>query len=122
LVAFNTTRGTVVATKVEAADTPASRSKGLLGRESMEPGEGLWIVQFPLARFVPCPTIHTFFMKFSIDVLFLDGDLTVRRVVEDMRPGRLSAWVPSARSILELPAGALKGSVSVGDRLEMRPA
>ncbi len=61
-------------------------------------------------------------MKFSIDVLFLDADLTVRRVVEDMRPGRLSAWVPSARSILELPAGTLKGSVAVGDRLEMRNA
>lgn len=122
MIAFNTTKGKVVATKVEAALTPASRSKGLLGRESMEPGEALWIVQFPFARFVPCPTIHTFAMKFSIDVLFLDGGLAVSKVMEDMRPGRLSPWVPSARSILELPAGALKGSVAVGDRLEMRNA
>ena len=122
MVAFNKTKGTVVAANVAAADTPASRSKGLLGRESMAPGEGLWIVQFAAARFVPCPTIHTFFMKFSIDVLFLDADLAVRKVIEDMRPGRLSPWVPSASSILELPAGTLKGSVSVGDRLEMRPA
>jgi len=114
LIAFNATRNAPVATKVEKADTPASRSKGLLGRMSLPADEGLWIV--------PCPMIHTFFMKFPIDVLFLDADLKVRRVIEDLRPWRLSPWVLSARSVLELKGGALKGSVSVGDRIEMRPA
>jgi len=112
LIAFNATRNAPVATKVEKADTPASRSKGLLGRESLPADEGLWIV--------PCPMIHTFFMKFPIDVLFLDADLTVRRVMEDLRPWRLSPWVLSARSVLELKGGVLKGSVRVGDRIEMR--
>ena len=112
LVAFNTTRNTPVATKVEKADTSASRSKGLLGRSSLAADEALWIV--------PCPMIHTFFMQFPIDVLFLDADLKVRRVMEDMRPWRLSPWVLSARSVLELKGGVLKGSVSVGDRIEMR--
>jgi uncharacterized membrane protein (UPF0127 family) len=112
LVAFNATRNAPVAMKVEKADTPASRSKGLLGRESLAADEGLWIV--------PCPMIHTFFMRFPIDVLFLDADLTVRRVMEDLRPWRLSPWVLSARSVLELKGGTLKGSVRVGDRIEMR--
>ena len=66
--------------------------------------------------------IHTFFMRFSIDVLFLDADLTVRRVIEDLRPWRLSPWVLSARSVLELQGGVLRGSVKVGDRIEMRPS
>jgi uncharacterized membrane protein (UPF0127 family) len=114
LIAFNTTRKTAVATRVERADTAATRSKGLLGRTSMAPGEGLWIV--------PCPMIHTFFMKFPIDVLFLDADLVVRRVIEDLGPWRLSPWVLSSRSVLELPGGSLKGTVAVGDKLEMRTA
>ena len=114
MIAYNATRGAAIATTVEKADTPASRSKGLLGRESLPEGEALWIV--------PCPMIHTFFMKFPIDVLFLDADLKVRKVIEDMRPWRLSPWVLSARSVLELQGGALKGAVRVGDMIEMRPA
>jgi uncharacterized membrane protein (UPF0127 family) len=114
LIAYNTTRNAPVATKVAKADTSASRNKGLLGRESLAADEGLWIV--------PCPMIHTFFMKFPIDVLFLDADLKVRRVIEDLRPWRLSPWVLSARSVLELKGGVLKGSVRVGDRLDMRPS
>jgi uncharacterized membrane protein (UPF0127 family) len=103
-----------LALRVETADDAASRSKGLLGRASLEPQEGLWIV--------PCPMIHTFFMKFPIDVLFLDRGLVVRRVLEDLKPWRLSPWVFSAHSVLELQGGVLRGGVAVGDRLEMRPA
>lgn len=114
LVAFNATRAAVVASRVEKADDAPARSKGLLGRESLSGEEGLWIV--------PCPMIHTFFMKFSIDVLFLDKALTVRRVIEDLKPWRLSPWVLSAHSVLELKGGILRGSVKVGDRLEMRTA
>ncbi len=88
--------------------------KGLLGRDSLEAEEGLWIV--------PCPMIHTFFMKFPIDVLFLDRGLVVRRVLENLKPWRLSPWVFSAHSCLELRGGLLRGGVCVGDRLEMRPA
>ncbi|MBI4371555.1 MAG: DUF192 domain-containing protein [Elusimicrobia bacterium] len=114
LVAFHATRGAVLASRVARADTPAARSKGLLGRESLEDGEGLWLV--------PCPMIHTFFMKFPIDAIFLDKHLRVARVVENLRPWRLSPWVLSARSVLELRGGSLRGGVAVGDRLEMRPA
>lgn len=114
LIAFNATRGATVASRVETAATPATRSQGLLGRDGLAEGEALWIV--------PCPMIHTFFMRFAIDVLFLDRDLKVVRVIENLKPWRLSPWVWAAHSVLELAGGALKGSVRPGDRFEMRPA
>jgi uncharacterized membrane protein (UPF0127 family) len=80
----------------------------------MDADEGMWIV--------PCPMIHTFFMKFPIDVLFLKRDLQVARVIENLKPWRLSPWVFSAHSVLELKGGALRGSVRAGDRVEMRPS
>jgi len=113
LVALNATRGATLAARVAKVDTPASRSKGLLGRDSLAADEGLWIV--------PCPMIHTFFMRFPIDVVFLDSELRAVRVIEDLRPWRISPWVLSARSVLELAGGVLKGSVCVGDRLELKP-
>ena len=122
MIAVHAPSGRTLAARVVKADDAASRSKGLLGRESLGADEGMWIQQPPLAWLVPCPTIHTFFMKFPIDVLFLDGGLRVRRVTENMKPWRLSPWVPQAHSILELKGGTLGGSVSAGDQLEMRTA
>lgn len=112
MIAFNVTRGRVVASSVEKADTAAARGKGLLGRETMGAQEGLWIV--------PCPMIHTFFMRFPIDVLFLDRENKVVRVIENLKPWRVSPWVFSAHSVLELAGGVLRGAVVPGDVLEMR--
>jgi uncharacterized protein len=122
VIAVHAPSGRTLAARVTKADDAKTRSKGLLGRESLDADEALWIQQPPLAWLVPCPTIHTFFMKFPIDVLFLDGGLRVRRVIEDMKPWRLSPWVLQAHSVLELKGGTLRGSVSAGDQLEMRPA
>ena len=122
MIAVHAPTGRTLASRVEKADDAASRSKGLLGRASMAADEALWIKQPPLAWLVPCPTIHTFFMKFPIDVLFLDAGLKVRRVIEDMKPWRLSAWVLHSHSILELKGGTLRGSVREGDLLELRSA
>ncbi len=112
MIAYNKTRGVEVASRVERADTAGTRMKGLLGRDSMGPGEGMWIA--------PCAMIHTFFMRFPIDTVFLGRDLRVRRVVESLSPWRLSPWVFSAHSVLELAGGSLKGSVRVGDELEFK--
>ena len=119
LVAFNRTRDRKVASRVGKADDHESRGRGLLGRASMDANEGLWIVLGEGLWIVPCPTIHTFFMKFAIDVLFLDKNLKVVRIIENMKPWRLSPWVYSAHSVLELAGGVLKGSISVGDQLEI---
>ena len=112
LIAFNISTGRPIASKVVKADTFETRSKGLLGREKMESEEGMWIV--------PCPMIHTLFMQFPIDVVFLDKKRRVRRVIENLKPWRVSPWVFSADSVLELPGGRLDGAVSVGDELEFR--
>lgn len=108
------TGGRVLASRVTLADDAASRSTGLLKHASLPPDEGMWIV--------PCPMIHTFFMKFPIDALFLTRDLTVARVIENLKPWRVSPWVFAAHSVLELKGGVLRGSVRAGDRLEMKPA
>ena len=105
----NHTRDTVLAHAVEVADTSAKRRTGLLKHEKLEPGEGLWIV--------PCESVHTFFMKFPIDLLYLDRHHKVRKARSAVRPWRLSACL-LAHSVLELPAGTVKQSgTQAGDEL-----
>ena len=107
----NVTRGTVLATDLETADTGAKRNKGLLGRKSLNAGEGLWIV--------PCESVHSFFMKFTIDVLYLDRTKKVRGMRQKMKPWRVSACLP-AHSVLELPAGMIEQTgTQKGDQLAL---
>jgi uncharacterized protein len=108
--ALNSSRGALVAGSVRAATTLWARSRGLLGRKSLEPGEGLLID--------PCSGIHTVGMAFPIDAAFLGRDGIVLHMVHGMRPYRLSRYVFRARSVLELPAGALAATgTQLGDRL-----
>jgi len=109
----NKTRGTTLATRLEVADSASLRSKGLLGRTGLEPGHGLWIV--------PCESVHTFFMKFAIDLVYLDRRNKVRKVKSAVGPWRISACL-SAHSVLELPAGTVQStSTQSGDILEFLP-
>jgi uncharacterized membrane protein (UPF0127 family) len=114
LAVTNLTRGTVLATSLEVAKSASKRNKGLLGRKGLAAGEGLWII--------PCESVHTFFMQFSIDLVYLDRMNTVRKVRESVPPWRLSACL-SAHSILELPAGTTRETqTESGDILEFSPA
>ena len=114
LQVLNTTRGTVLATQLTKAHTAATRRKGLLGREEFLPGEGLWIA--------PCESVHTFFMRFPIDLVYLDRELKVKKVRHSVGAWRLSACF-SAHSVLELPAGtAAAARTERSDSLEMTPA
>ncbi|WP_084185288.1 DUF192 domain-containing protein [Desulfonatronum thiodismutans] len=106
---FNTANGTQLASRLEKADRLAARVKGLLGRRGLESGHGLWIE--------PCKQIHTFFMRFPIDVVFIDSRHHVLSMRSGFLPWRLSPFLFSARSVLELPTGMLEGRVRVGDRL-----
>lgn len=106
----NKTRGTMVATEADLADSSKKRRVGLLKHERLDPGQGLWIA--------PCEAIHTFGMRFPIDVLFLDRLKKVLKVKHGMARGRISGclW---AHSVLELPAGqAGRTGTVVGDELE----
>jgi len=105
----NHTRGAVLGQAVDLADTSAKRRTGLLKHDRLEPGHGLWIV--------PCESVHTFFMKFPIDLVYLDRKRIVRKVRHAVPPWRLSACL-SAHSILELPAGtARQTGTQPGDQL-----
>jgi uncharacterized membrane protein (UPF0127 family) len=106
----NRTRGETLADKVLLADTPLSRCVGLLRRDSLGPGEGLWIY--------PTQAIHTIGMRFPIDVVFLDRKLCVRRMYHQLVPFRMTRFVWGARSALELSSGSLKRSGTCkGDQL-----
>jgi uncharacterized membrane protein (UPF0127 family) len=114
LHAANVTRGTVLATRLELADSGATRNKGLLGRKGLETGGGLWIV--------PCESVHTFFMQFAIDLVYLDRNYRVKKVRRAVGPWRLSVCL-SAHSILELPAGTIAATQTrAGDVVEFTPA
>jgi uncharacterized membrane protein (UPF0127 family) len=111
--AFNQTRQTVIANHVEKAHSMFSRMRGLLGKKSMPADFGMWIS--------PCSSIHTFFMKFSIDVVFLSSDHHVVKVLHSFAPFRLSSWVHSSQSVLELADGVLQQSgTQVGDQVVFR--
>lgn len=105
----NQTRGTVLGQEVDVADTSTKRRTGLLKHERLEKGTGLWID--------PCESVHTFFMKFPIDLVYIDKHGKVRKVRNAVPPWRLSACL-TAHSILELPAGtAAETGTQVGDDL-----
>lgn len=110
---LNRTRGSVLASRLEVADNGRKRNKGLLGRDGLGPGEGLWIV--------PCESVHTFFMQFDIDLVYLDRNNKVRKVRSAVPPWRLSACL-SAHSVVELPAGTImQTETQRGDLLEFGP-
>jgi uncharacterized membrane protein (UPF0127 family) len=103
--------GRVVCPALSVADTAPSRMKGLLGRRSLDAGEGL------LLR--PAGSVHTAFMRFPIDVVFLDGDLEVLEVRDSVPPWRAVAK-RGAKAVLELPAGeAGRREIEPGVKLEL---
>jgi uncharacterized protein len=97
--AANITRGTVLASSLEVADTGPARNKGLLNRDGLAPGGGLWIV--------PCQSVHTFFMRFPIDLVYLDARKRVKKVRRAVVPGRISFCL-TAQSVIELAAGTIQ--------------
>jgi uncharacterized membrane protein (UPF0127 family) len=107
----NLTRNTMLGDSIDVADSSAKRRTGLLKHSGLGAGEGLWIV--------PCESVHTFFMKFPIDLVYLGKDRKVRKVRHAVKPWRMSACL-SAHSILELPAGAAeKTGTQAGDQLQV---
>ena len=102
-----------IATDVELASTRAERRRGLLGRDGLKPSSALMLT--------PCLAVHTAFMRFPIDIVFLDRDGVAVKLVNNVRPWRMAASV-SAYSVIEMAAGALKRhAVAVGDRIYLKP-
>jgi len=110
MIVRNVTRGLVLGDAVRQADSFISRLKGLMFTPRLESGQGLLIR--------PCQAVHTHFMRFSIDVIFLDGAGRVVWVMTAMPPWRQSPFIRGAEAVLELPAHAA-GTTGPGDQLEL---
>lgn len=99
-----------MADKVVLADTIFSRMRGLLGRKNLSAGEALILK--------PCDSVHTFFMRFPIDVAFVDRDNRLIGIIHSMPPSRLSRIFWKAKFAIELPPGTLKATSSqLGDAI-----
>jgi uncharacterized membrane protein (UPF0127 family) len=100
-----------IATALEGAFDSKARRRGLLGREAMPAGSALAIA--------PCSSVHTFFMRFPIDIVFVARDGCVIKVRRRVAPWRVAAAL-SAFAVIELPAGSLdESAIEVGDVLQV---
>jgi uncharacterized membrane protein (UPF0127 family) len=112
--AYNRTRRSFLATELSVAGTHWSRFCGLMGTEAADfhAGRGLWIV--------PSHGVHTFAMRFPIDVIYLDKKRNVVHVESNLKPWRLAPVRASAASVLELPGDTLRSTqTAVGDEIEI---
>jgi uncharacterized membrane protein (UPF0127 family) len=113
-VSISVRGGPVVCDRCVLADDVLLRVRGLIGRRSLDSGAGLLLK--------PAPAIHTYFMRFPIDAVFIDRGFNVLKVVEDLRPWRM-AHCRKARMVLELSAGeARRRSIVPGVQLEVAGA
>lgn len=107
---YNETKGTFLAFRVRVADSVLGRLVGLLGKRSLKPDGGVWIV--------PANSIHTIGMLFSFDVVMIDKDFRVVSTTEMVKPFRLILPKRRAESVIELPAHAIfRSRTEVGDQL-----
>lgn len=110
----NQTRGSVIAERARVARSMNDRMVGLLATPEVLPGEGLLIER--------TSSIHMFFMRYAIDVVFVDRSGRVTRTVSRLRPWRVIWWARGARDCLELRAGALDDTgTQRGDQLLFEP-
>jgi uncharacterized membrane protein (UPF0127 family) len=112
--AFNRTRQAYLATELRFASTHWSRLRGLMGAHpgNFRSGQGLWIV--------PSHGVHTFAMRFPIDVVYLNRDKVVVYVQPNLKPWRLAPVRMRAASVLELPHNTLQSTgTAVGDHIEI---
>ena len=113
--AFNTTRQAFLASQLRCADSHLSRLVGLIGTppEALASGNGLWIV--------PCHGVHTFGMRYPIDLVYLNDKYEVVHTEENVKPWRVAAVCLEAATVLELsPHTIFQTGTCVGDKIEIR--
>jgi uncharacterized membrane protein (UPF0127 family) len=114
VIAWNETRRKPLAENLRIARSLWARTKGLLGTRELPLGEGLLID--------PCGSIHSFWMQYPFDALFLDRKGEVVHSISRMKPYRVSRVVFSAHSVLELPAGTIEATgTRPGDLVHVEP-
>ena len=112
---MNTTRNTVVVASLEVADNPWTRFKGLMCRPSIPEGHGLWLS--------PCSDIHSCFMRFEFDAIFLNAENEVVYLIKRMKPWRISPlnlMFKGANVVLEVNGGVIdQTTTQIGDTLQL---
>lgn len=107
---INSSNHICLASHVEIANRTLSRTIGLMGRRKIEIDHALLIY--------PCQQIHTYFMKFTIDCLFIDKQYQVVQIIEGLKPWKISKKIPAGWGVIELPEGLVKETdTHVNDRL-----
>lgn len=110
MIIKNRTKNVVLVNQGRIADTFFTRLKGLLGSPPLKSGEGLLLAHEK--------SIHTFFMSFPIDIIYLNEDLQVIKIDHNIPPYRLGSYVAKSVYILELPVGTIQETnTTVGDQL-----
>lgn len=97
--------------RVAIAETMLTRMMGLMGKENLGETDGLWIH--------PCNSIHTFFMRMSIDAVFLNKDNTVVAIYPALKPWRMTRLLWRATSVIEASANSIASKLKVGDKLRI---
>ncbi|SHH96974.1 DUF192 domain-containing protein [Clostridium grantii] len=106
----NKTKNLIVSKEVIIAKNFYSRLKGLLGKENLPENQCLIIY--------PCKSIHTFFMKFPIDAVFIDKNYKVLKILKNIKPGKTSSYVKKSWAVIEMPVNTLvESKISTGDEL-----
>jgi uncharacterized membrane protein (UPF0127 family) len=106
-----------IAANVTLATTFMAKAFGLMGRKELPLGEGLL---FKGSKAMPCNSIQTTFMRFPLDILFLDPDMKVKSVMRHVKPWRVTWPVSGAVNAIEMTSGTLNGkSIEVGDQLHV---
>jgi uncharacterized membrane protein (UPF0127 family) len=111
LLTYNQTNKEIIAQRTIVAVNFWTRLRGLMFTANLPVGTALWLK--------PCNGIHMFFMRYPLDIIFLDNNLTVVHIIENLQPWRLSPIIKKATSVLELPAGSITGKVNLGDRFSL---
>lgn len=112
MVLINKETNETISEKLQIADTFFKRLKGLMFTKELPEQNALQII--------PCNEIHTFFMKYNIDVLYLDKKNKVISIDENLKPGRIGKLVRNAKSVIELPKGKIKKSfLEIGQEVDI---
>lgn len=104
-----TCNGILIADNVMVADSYFKRLRGLLGKKQLASGEGLLLTK--------CSSVHCFFMKFTIDVVYLSADMVVQDM-ETLLPWQVGKWIRGTVHTLELEEGIAESYLKKGDQLE----
>ena len=102
----------VISNDILVADNAITRMIGLMFKKKLIGADGLWID--------PAPSIHTFFMRYSLDIVFVNSKKQVIKIIREMKPWRMTRYYFTARQVLEMPAGKLPVDLKVGDVLEVK--